>query len=94
MAAGARDGGLGGAGAPEGGAWGARTSRASVLWLTAASYSRLANDLLASSHDFSALLSAMTQGQNIWKEKEGRGKTNRMKFLPEFVRPQEAGQML
>lgn len=50
--------------------WGARTTRASVLWLTAASYSRLVNDLLASSHDFSALLSAMTQGQNFWRIQE------------------------
>lgn len=62
-----RDVGLGGTGAPEGWVCGARTTRASVLWLTAASYSRLVNDLLASSHDFSALLSAMTQGQNVWK---------------------------
>lgn len=70
-----RDGGLGGTEAPEDGAWGARTTRASVLWLTAASYSRLVNDLLASSHDFSALLSAMTQGQNVWEPKETKGKT-------------------
>lgn len=55
-----RDGGLGGTGTLEDWAWGARTTRASVLWPTAASYSRLVNDLLASSHDFSALLSAMT----------------------------------
>lgn len=69
-----RDGGLGGTGAPEDWAWGARTTRASVLWLTAASYSRLVNDLLASSHDFSALLSAMTQGQNVWKSKKDKRK--------------------
>ena len=67
-----RDGGLGGTGAPEDGA---RTTSASVLWLTAASYSRLTNDLLASSHDFSALLSAMTQGQNVWKQKKTSRKT-------------------
>lgn len=54
------DGRLGGIGAPDDWVWGARTTRASVLWLTTASYSRLINDLLASSHDFSALLSAMT----------------------------------
>ena len=66
------DGGLCGTGAPEDGVWGTRTTRASVLWVTAASYSRLTNDLLASSHDFSALLSAMTQGQNVCKQKKTR----------------------
>lgn len=69
-----RDGGLGGTWAPEAWVWGARTTRASVLWLTAASYSRLVNDLLASSHDFSALLSAMTQGQNVWKMQKSNRK--------------------
>lgn len=58
--------GLGRAGGP-------RASSASVQWLTATSYSRLANDPLASSHDFSALLSAMTQGQNVWRERERKG---------------------